>query len=391
MSRALAIACCIFTLLLTGAPFAYGQTDTPVDDQTRQKLEEWKKRVTTSLKAEQSVLRQLYTIEAEQRRQQQELSKINGTLGKIRSRVAKYEGKIDALRADNNQRQTRVKNTLRRLYKLGRGGLWRILLESKDLQSFLKRYRAIKAFLFEDLKIISNFQNRLRNLASAKADLADDIATLDRLKQSAIFRKEAVWLERNKRMILLDQIQRNKALAMRATRELEAQDAKLAATIRDMPKSAVFASVSPESLVLDFVGRKGYLNLPVGGMIVGRFGKQTSRNFGTVTKNNGIDITASLGSPVAVIADGTVRYVGDFLGYGLVVIVDHGDRYHSLYAHLSQFYVAKGDAIKERTVIGTVGKSGALTDSSLHFEIRHKGVAKDPLAWFDFEQAKEEE
>lgn len=386
------LASTLLILLMTCATAQAQQPDpdAPASQAAQEKLNAWKQRLASSLQAEQSVLRQLFTVESEQRRQQDELNKINHTLSQVRARAAEAQQQIDQLRSEQKRRAARLKITLRRLYRLGRGGMWQILLESPDLRTFLIRYKALVRFLKKDVEVVTGFQNQLDRLALTRSDLAEDIRALATLKADAETRRDAVWLERQKRQALLDAIQRNKALALRVTRELENRDARITDAIRALPDLHPAPTVDPTSLVLDFTARKGYLKLPVRGVIAGRFGPQTSRRFGTITKSNGIEIAAQINSPVRVVADGTVRYVGDFLGYGRVLIVDHGDRYHSLYAHLDRFLVNKGDAVKAGTAIGTVGVTGAMNESILHFEIRHKGVAQDPLAWLDRGGSKEE-
>lgn len=388
--RIIFLICSLF--VAAGGTLSWAQDPAPDQKslETLRKLEEWKSRLNTSLSAEQSVLKQLYLIDSEQRRQEAELSKVRKTLAAIRARSAEAEEQIDRLRQDKKKRIEIQKVTLRRLYKLGQGGLWQILFESSDIQSFLMRYKIIRTLLERDVQIIAGFRNQVRKLAAIRSDISSDIITLAKLKDEGERRQELVWLEREKRITLLEQIQRNKVLAMRAARELEQQNARLTDTIRSFPEPLQAEAVSPESLVLDFADKKGKLKLPVTGGIAGHFGLRTSRQFGTVTKNNGIDIRASEGSVVRVIADGIVRYVGEFLGYGRVIIVDHGDRYHTLYAHLDRFLVSKSDAIKEGTQIGTVRKSGSLSESGLHFEIRHKGVAQNPVDWLALGNGKEE-
>jgi septal ring factor EnvC (AmiA/AmiB activator) len=102
---------------------------------------------------------------------------------------------------------------------------------------------------------------------------------------------------------------------------------------------------------------------------------------GTLTRSNGLDIQSPAGTPVRVVADGLVRYVGEFVGYGRLVIVDHGDRFHTLYAHLADFLVNRGDAVHQGDVLGTVGSSGLYDQPILHFEIRQQGTAVDPTEW----------
>ena len=389
MRRALAITLIAVFAVLYGH-LSYAQNP-QAGDEAKKKLEAWKLRLDQSLKAEQSVLRQLYTIETEQRRQQQEMEKINARLSEIRSRTSEAESRIEELKRDKQKRARRVNATLRRLYKMGRGGQMQILFESPDLKTFLKRHKALNHLMKNDQKQILAYQKKVQRLASTKAGLSDDLATLASLKDQAQSRKEDIWVEHQKMVILLEQIQRNKALAMRAAKEWEGQDAKIADTIRQLPSDQPKAVVSPQSLNLDFATRKGNLKRPVSGAIVTAYGKTKSERFGTVTKNNGIDFAAALNSPVRVVCDGIVQYVGDFLGYGRVLIIDHGDRYYSLYAHLDRFFVTKGDAVKAGSVIGTVGQSGSLTEPRLHFEIRYKGVAQDPMDWLDLGSVKEEQ
>jgi murein DD-endopeptidase MepM/ murein hydrolase activator NlpD len=114
---------------------------------------------------------------------------------------------------------------------------------------------------------------------------------------------------------------------------------------------------------------------------VGTFGKKVHDRFKTVTFSRGIDIQAPEGSPVRAVFDGTVQIIQDFVGYGRVVILDHGNRYHTLYAHVERPEINKGDRVRRGQVIGTVGRSATSADAVLHFEIRHQGTAIDPIGW----------
>src|SRR5690606_17929724 len=98
-------------------------------------------------------------------------------------------------------------------------------------------------------------------------------------------------------------------------------------------------------------------------------GREQLGNGGVILRN-GIGISASLGSAVRAVADGTVA-LRDRLGtYGLTVIVEHGNGYWAVYAQLANAAVAKGDRIKAGQVIGTVGGEGSDRGPHLYFEIR---------------------
>ena len=99
--------------------------------------------------------------------------------------------------------------------------------------------------------------------------------------------------------------------------------------------------------------------------------------------DRGIDIRAEHGEPVAAVWQGVVVYSDWFKGYGNMVIVNHGDSYHTLYAHLAERFKNKGDPVEKGEVIGTVGESGPTSIPGLHFQVRHHGKALDPLLWVD--------
>jgi len=94
--------------------------------------------------------------------------------------------------------------------------------------------------------------------------------------------------------------------------------------------------------------------------------------------HKGMDIAAPLGSPVWSMAVGTVSSVRFRQGYGLTVLIDHGDGRQTLYAHLGATIVHAGDEVVHGTVIGQVGMTGRSTGPHVHFELRKNGVAVDP-------------
>ena len=68
-------------------------------------------------------------------------------------------------------------------------------------------------------------------------------------------------------------------------------------------------------------------------------------------------------------------------GYGNVVIVAHGENFHTVYAHAEELFRSKGEHVETGEVIGTVGDSGSMSGTSLYFEVRHHGNCVDPLDW----------
>lgn len=115
--------------------------------------------------------------------------------------------------------------------------------------------------------------------------------------------------------------------------------------------------------------------LPVSGTITSRYGAVSSIRSSTHT---GLDIAASIGTPIKVVADGTVTFAAYSGSYGYLVKVDHGNGVETWYAHTSKMYVKDGQEVKAGDVIAAVGNTGNSTGPHLHLEVRINGQHVNP-------------
>lgn len=114
---------------------------------------------------------------------------------------------------------------------------------------------------------------------------------------------------------------------------------------------------------------------PVRGKVISSYGAKAGGLY-----NEGINIAAPRGTPVASAADGVVAYVGnDLASYGNLVLIRHGGGIVSAYAHMGSVTVSKGSRIYKGQTIGTVGTSGTVSNAQVHFEIRKGTETLDPL------------
>ena len=125
---------------------------------------------------------------------------------------------------------------------------------------------------------------------------------------------------------------------------------------------------------------KGSLPWPADGRVRSTFGRHKHPKFDTYTIQNGIEIDAPADAPVEAVHEGEVVFAERFKGYGLMVVVDHGGKHHSLYAHLGEARVQPGQKVAAGEVVGTVG-STTLEGPGLYFEMRFQGRPEDPLEW----------
>jgi septal ring factor EnvC (AmiA/AmiB activator) len=142
--------------------------------------------------------------------------------------------------------------------------------------------------------------------------------------------------------------------------------------VRAGTKAPPKPGVSARNAVAD--KRKGILPWPAQGQVVTRFGAVVDPKYGTTTKSSGIDIITRSESPVVAVDSGVVSFADIFMGYGRMVIIDHGGRLHSIYSRLGDVKVKVGAVVARGSTI-------ALSGDTLHFEFRVGGKSVDPLEW----------
>lgn len=135
---------------------------------------------------------------------------------------------------------------------------------------------------------------------------------------------------------------------------------------------------SPDGLSM----RKAFLRTPVDfRRISSRFGKRKHPVLNGIRMHTGVDYAAPRGTPIKAAGDGKIMFKGNKGGYGRAIIIQHGGRYSTLYAHMNSFKqgIHVGKRVKQGQVIGYVGSSGRATGPHLHYEFRVNGVHRNPL------------
>ena len=202
------------------------------------------------------------------------------------------------------------------------------------------------------VSVISARTDEARSVRDRLAANRDTLAAAGRLRQSAIEGSRE---------------SRDEYLA--EVTALEAQSAALAATIRgSQAGSSIGSSGSGAASSAGFIW-------PVNGVVVSGFGMRWGR------MHQGIDIAASVGTPIRAAATGTAIYAGWLGGYGNLVVLDHGNGLATAYAHASSIFVAVGQQVSQGQTVSLVGTTGHSTGPHLHFEVRVNGVAVDPLPY----------
>ncbi|ETG99070.1 peptidoglycan DD-metalloendopeptidase family protein, partial [Bordetella bronchiseptica] len=175
----------------------------------------------------------------------------------------------------------------------------------------------------------------------------------------------------------LRQVEGGRLVDPQAAPPRETRPAARAEPAEPAPREAAPARTASAAPVGGGNGLRRGLPMPVRGTIQGRFG--VDRPDGGVWR--GLVLRTAEGTPVKVVAPGTVVYAEWLRGFGNLIIVDHGQQYLTVYAYNQSLLKRVGDRVAAGDTIATVGATGGQVESGLYFEIRHRGAPVDPAQW----------
>lgn len=210
---------------------------------------------------------------------------------------------------------------------------------------------------------------------AARKGRADLLAGIDRQYRDRASRERALGQDAKALQTLLAQLRAAAAKAAREqARAREREQARLradtgaAATHTPPPRVQVATAPAP---------RVGGLSWPVSGNLLAGFGGRMPDG----RRSEGVLIAAAAGTRVQAVADGTVVYADWMTGYGMILIIDHGNGYMSLYAHNDGLLREAGDVVRKGDAVATVGSSGGQAMPALYFELRQSGKPVNPSVW----------
>ncbi|MBI2360408.1 MAG: peptidoglycan DD-metalloendopeptidase family protein [Deltaproteobacteria bacterium] len=348
----------------------------------KKKIAKEKQGISTVQKKEGSVLKGLQRIEEQLDRKDQELKRINMRLEVVIGDLQKKEEQAQKVSQSLSARRELLKKRARALYRWQRGGSPFVFLNGGgSIAELMQRKRYLELTLAYDQRLLERLSEESGELEKLREDLIGKREQVDRERRKLVEVKEAIRQGRENKREALTSLRREKETRVRALRELEQAAHRLQTMMDEISRKAV-ASAGASRGPADFEAMKGKLDYPVRGEIMAAFGKTQHREFTAELFRKGIDIAASLGEEIRAVESGKVVFADRFSGYGKMLIVDHGQRYYTIYAHLADLLKRSGEPVRRGELIATVGDSDSLQGARLYFEIRKGGKALDPLPWF---------
>jgi murein hydrolase activator len=371
---ALAIAGAICAVLSAQAPADRSQTEA-LAKRAADRLAALHREAEALAKQERGLLAELRKLEIDRAIRVEELEQVERDAADVQQKLAQATTRTEALRGAAERQRPDVEARLVQIYKMGRAGYWRLLLDINNLREVGRAYRTAAALGRIDRDRVEEHRQTMDALTKERATLKARATELDALQRKAQQASAAVERAVTARSALVSSIDSRRDLNAQLTGELQDAQRKLQATL-----AQVIAGRPAAAAVLPLRPFQGSLPWPVvDGVLSARFGPRAPGTAGPPVRN-GIELSVPEGHPVHAVHEGTVAFADPFSGYGTLVIVDHGDKIYSLYGHLGSATVHKGDHVDAAAAVGLAGRNPS-GNPSLYFELRVDGKPVDPLQW----------
>ena len=336
---------------------------------------------------------QLSAVVEELEAAQSAVEQAEGSLDRLEAELASEQARLERLTAlleEQTRRLEILKAELQRandilearvvaVYVEGQPDVLSILVSAESFSDLIDSYEFVTRIGQQDQRIARQVKSAKEEAAAKRRETAETRRLAEASVAVIAARTEEARVVRNELVSSRDtlaaarRLKRSALVDARETREeylqeveaLAAQSAELAAAIRNAQQNAGSTGTGVPSAA-------GFI-WPVNGTVTSGFGWRWGR------MHEGIDIAATMGTPVWAAASGTVIHAGWLGGYGNLVVVDHGNGLATAYAHASAILVGVGQTVGQGETISLVGSTGNSSGPHLHFEVRVNGSAVDPL------------
>jgi murein hydrolase activator len=368
------------SLLLSPSVFSDDKSD----------MEKLQKEIATMEKELKKVQGARTNVQQELQKNETHMDELQKKIEQIQRDINQQNKQIDDLHNQKNdlqkardKQQQQAAEQIRAAYQLGLQPQLKVFLnqESPERLSRMMKYHGY--FMAAHAEKMKAYLATLTQLTALEPEIAEKNASLNAVKQQLNQEQSALTQAQIQRKETLVKINKTLSSKDQALQERQEDRRQLQALLQKVSRATSRLAATPRYVPLPSAGekfssRKGRLPWPAQGQIGHSFG---SNQVEGQLQWNGILINAASGQQVIAIHYGRVVFADYFRGQGLLVIIDHGEGFLSLYAHNQNLLKKAGDAVKAGETIASVGNSGGQNETGLYFEIRYQGKAVDPAGW----------
>jgi septal ring factor EnvC (AmiA/AmiB activator) len=369
-------------ILLALLTAVVGADDTAEDkarqmEQLRAKIEKLRATLSSDYGHKSRLEKDLRQAELNIARHSRSLKQLAGQLIRQRSRLRELQQDKRNQRRRLGEQQRALAQQIKASYAMGRQGYLKILLSNEDPSRIGRTLTYYRYFNQARARRINDIGASISELEKLETTIGRETRHLEQLhdkQQQAQQQREREYDNRHQILVKLDSEIGDKEQRLKQLIEDKERLARLLEQLRQ-----ALSDIPPEVGDLQpFAKLRGKLSLPARGRISHHFGSR--RRTGKL-RWQGITIDAAEGNEVRAIYHGRVAFADWLRNFGMLIIIDHGDGYMSLYAHNQALYRDVGEWVDKGDVIATIGNSGGQDKSGLYFEIRHNGTPTNPARW----------
>jgi septal ring factor EnvC (AmiA/AmiB activator) len=344
-------------------------------EEVRDRISELKQSMDDSAADRDRLTTELQAAEIRIAEKRQRLRELERQRAYSTKRRGELEASIAEREAELDREATELGAQVRAAYMSGNQEKLKLLLNQRDPAS-LGRMMTYYGYLNDHRSgNIHSIGARIRELAELRGQVAAEEARLSELASEQSRELDSIQKTQQERHELLASLQNKLASEGREIERLAAQDKDLARLIAELTAILSDYPISSEEPFAEYRGR---LTWPVAGTLIHDFGQP---RVGGQLKWNGVVLAAEQGREVRAVYHGRVAFADWLAGMGLLVIVDHGDGYMTLYGYNETILKSTGDWVAPGDVLATVGDSGGQARPGLYFEIRKGTRPLNPRRW----------
>ncbi|PCI61980.1 MAG: peptidase M23 [Gammaproteobacteria bacterium] len=276
------------------------------------------------------------------------------------------------LNKQKKHQQSLLAQQLRASYSTGNHDYLKLILNQEKPATVQRTLSYYQYFNQARIKEITNVEQTVKALNKVSEQQTVELAKLTQLKQQQVTQQHQLKASNKNRKNTIKKLSKQLLTDKQKLRKLKNEEQNLAIELAKLQKIA-----QAEVTLAGLSRLKHKLSWPTKGRLFKRFGnhKQGSLRW------KGVLITAPVGRDIKSIHNGKVLFSDWLNGYGLVIVIDHGNGYMSLYGHNQALLKNVGERVETGEPIALVGQSGGQNRSGLYFEIRHDGRAVNPKTW----------
>jgi len=305
--------------------------------------------------------------ELKQTRKQQQTQK---------AKLAQLHSQRKDLQVSKRTQESHISQHMRAAYKLGQQSNIKLLLNQESPQNLSRMLQYYDYFLKARTEKLDTYRNTLTALSRLEPQIEAETSALEKSRQNLLQQRERLTRRQEERESTMNRLTATIDSKDRELLELDADKKHLQRLLTEVAEAIAKLPINNQALNK----HRGVMTLPVKGTITQSFGSPRAQG---KMRWEGILIKAGAGSNVNAIHHGQVVFSDYLKSYGLLLIIDHGNGYMSLYAHNQSLQRDVGDWVEPGEVIAEVGSSGGQSSAGLYFELRHQGGPVDPSSWFN--------